>query len=75
MYPGTTTRTGPPWMRGSGSEFISQASNTSSDMALPRGMELPRGDRTTGQRLARRLCVERQPFAHNEIGALTPRHH
>ena len=41
MYPGTTTRTGPPWARGSGSEFICQASSTSSDSALCNGMELP----------------------------------
>jgi len=37
----TTTRTGPPWTRGSGSEFISQASTTSRDMALGNGIELP----------------------------------
>jgi hypothetical protein len=33
-----------------------------------------RGDLTRGQYLARRLGIERQPFAHNEIGALTPCH-
>ena len=37
MYPGTTTRTGPPWARGSGSEFICHASSTSCDIALLSG--------------------------------------
>ena len=41
MNPGTTTRTGPPWTRGSGSEFICHASRTSRDIALVSGMELP----------------------------------
>ncbi|CKN76376.1 Uncharacterised protein [Mycobacterium tuberculosis] len=41
MNPGTTTRTGPPWARGSGSEFICQASRTSGDSALLSGIELP----------------------------------
>src|SRR5271166_4043302 len=43
MYPGTTTRTGPPWAPGSGWEFISQASNPDSF--------LPHSTRRRGTRL------------------------
>jgi hypothetical protein len=38
---GTTTRTGTPWMRGSGSPFIAQASSTTPEQAFGSGTELP----------------------------------